>query len=174
VVTVRAVPAVILGPSSVCIGSTVTFSNSTGNGTWSSSNTAAATVVTGASSYYGAVTGVGGGVTTLTYTTAPLCTRTQTVTVAACRGINTTGIGNTENNVAVSLFPNPTTGVFTVSAHAQGVLTVYTLEGKEVSKHEVNKGETQISLPNELARGIYMCRFNGEDGSAVMVRLVVE
>jgi uncharacterized protein YjdB len=174
VVTVRAVPAVILGPSSVCIGSTVTFSNSTGNGTWSSSNTAAATVVTGSSSYYGAVTGVGGGVTTLTYTNAPSCTRTQAVTVAACRGANTTGVGNIENSIAVSLFPNPTTGTFTVSAHTQGMLTVYTLDGKEVSKYEISKGETLMALPNELARGIYMCRYNGEDGSAVMIRLVVE
>jgi hypothetical protein len=130
--------------------------------------------VVGSSPSYGAVTGVVGGVTTLSYTTAPSCTRTLNVTAAACRGANTTGIVNAESNIAVSLYPNPTTGTFTVSAHEAGVLNVYTLEGREVSSHEIAKGDTQITLPNSLARGVYMCRFNGNDGSTVMVRLVME
>jgi uncharacterized protein YjdB len=174
VVTVKAIPNVISGPSSLCIGGVVTYTNTTTGGTWSSSNTAAATVVAGSAASYGVVTGMGSGVTTLSYTNAPSCTRTFTVTVAACRGANTSGIDNANNDVAVSLYPNPTTGSFTVNAHTGGILHVYSMDGKELDRYEIAIGETQITLPNELARGIYMCRFNGEDGSAVMVRLVVE
>jgi hypothetical protein len=43
-----------------------------------------------------------------------------------------------------------------------------------VARYEVTNAETQITLPPTLARGVYMCRFNGNDGSTVMVRLVVE
>jgi uncharacterized protein YjdB len=174
VVTVRPIPNVISGPATICGGATVTYISSTTGGTWSSSNTAAATVVAGSSPSYGAVTGVAPGVTTLSYSTAPSCTRTLSITVAACRGANTTGVDNTVGNTSVSLYPNPTTGIFTVSAHDAGALSVYTLDGRELAKYEVTKGETQISLPTEFARGIYMCRYNGNDGSTVMVRLVVE
>jgi uncharacterized protein YjdB len=174
VVTVRQVPAVISGPTTLCAGTTTTFSNSTGYGTWSSSNTSAATVVTGASSFYGAVTAVAPGVTTLTYTNAPSCTRTLNVTVGACRGVGPTSVDNVANNVSVSLYPNPTNGSFVVTAHTAGTMGVYSMEGKELNKYEIAQGETQITLPNTIAKGIYMCRFNGNDGSTVMVRLVVE
>jgi uncharacterized protein YjdB len=174
VVTVRAIPNVISGPSAVCIGSTVTYTSTTVGGAWSSSNTSAATVVTGSSTSHGAVTGVGAGATTLSYTIAPSCMRTLNITAAACRGANTTGVDNTAGNTSVSLYPNPTTGTFTVSAHDAGTLSVYTLDGRELAKYEVNKGETSMTLPGNLAAGIYMARFNGNDGSTVMVRLVVE
>jgi hypothetical protein len=94
--------------------------------------------------------------------------------VAACRGANTTGVDNLDGNVSVSLYPNPTTGTFTVEAHDAGTLSVYTLDGRELTKYEVNKGETSLTLPANLATGIYMCRYNGNDGSTVMVRLIVE
>jgi hypothetical protein len=174
VVTVRPVPNVISGPATLCIGSTVTYVSTTTGGTWSSSNTSAATVVPGSSPSYGAVTGVGGGVTTLSYTTAPSCTRTLNVTVAACRGANTTDVTNIAGEVGISLYPNPTTGSFTLNAYEAGTLNVYSVEGREVARYEVTNAETQITLPPTLARGVYMCRFNGNDGSTVMVRLVVE
>jgi uncharacterized protein YjdB len=175
VVTVRQVPNVISGPTVRCIGSVASYTSTTTGGTWSSSNTSAATIVSGSAATIASVQGIGAGVTVLSYSNAPSCTRTLTVTVAACRGANeTTSVDEISNGVAMSLYPNPTTGSFTVSAHASGILSVYTMEGKEVAKQEIAKGETQITLPNELAKGIYMCRFNGEDGSTVMVRLIVE
>jgi uncharacterized protein YjdB len=174
VVTVRQVPAVISGPTAICAGATVTYSNSTGYGTWSSSNTAAATVVTGSSSFYGAVTGVAPGVTTLTYSNAPSCIRTFTLTVGACRGANTTGVENADNNINVSVYPNPTTGTFAVDAHVAGTLQVYTMDGREVTKYPVIKGTTHVSLPQDLAKGVYMCKFNGDDGSTVMARVILE
>jgi hypothetical protein len=174
VVTVRAIPNTISGPSAVCIGSTVSYVSTSPGGTWSSSNTSVATVVTASNPSYGVVTGVGSGATTLSYIVAPSCMRTLNITGAACRDANTTGIGDAANNVAVSLYPNPTSGMFTITAHEAGSVHLYTLDGRELTKFNVNKGETPLALPNNLATGIYMCRYNGNDGSAVMVRLVYE
>ncbi|MBX2906258.1 MAG: Ig-like domain-containing protein [Taibaiella sp.] len=57
----------ITGTASVCMGSTTTFTNTFTGGTWSSSNTSIATVVT-ASSTTSTVTGVAAGTATITYT----------------------------------------------------------------------------------------------------------
>jgi uncharacterized protein YjdB len=85
----------ITGPTSVCSGSTITLSNTTTGGTWSSSNTALATV--GATT--GIVTGVATGVLTITYTFLTGCSTTCTVTVNTAPGPITASptvcIGNT-------------------------------------------------------------------------------
>ena len=81
VVTVNALPTVaaITGTTSVCVGSSTTLANITTGGTWSSSNTATATV----NASTGAVTGVNAGTVTITYTVtnANGCTNTSTATV---------------------------------------------------------------------------------------------
>ena len=75
-VTVFPVPSPISGPSSVCVGSSITLTDATTGGLWSSSNTSVAT----ANSASGIVTGVAPGVATITYS-ASTCSATYTVTV---------------------------------------------------------------------------------------------
>ena len=59
---------VITGPSSVCVGNTITLSGGAGfTGPWTSSATSVATVTTGAGT--GAVTGVAAGTTTISFST---------------------------------------------------------------------------------------------------------
>src|SRR5690554_4403229 len=84
-VTVTASPnaGTLSGNQNVCEGSTTTFSSSVSGGTWSSSNTATATVNSS-----GVVTGQAAGTTTITYTVAGTggcadATATRTVTVTA-------------------------------------------------------------------------------------------
>jgi hypothetical protein len=62
-VTVNALPSAIMGSPSVCVGSTTTLSDA-GGGTWSVSPTSIATVLAAT----GDVTGITGGVATVTYT----------------------------------------------------------------------------------------------------------
>jgi trimeric autotransporter adhesin len=77
-VTVHALPALIGGANSVCIGSGITITDATPGGTWSSSNTTVATI--GSSS--GTITTVATGTTTITYRlTTTACFRTRTITV---------------------------------------------------------------------------------------------
>ena len=77
VVTVNALPAAISGNTPVCAGSTITLSDVAGSGTWSSSNTAIATV----GSISGVVTGIAGGNAVIYYTPLGGCTISTTVTV---------------------------------------------------------------------------------------------
>ncbi len=77
VVTVTPVPGVISGSSSVNVGATITLTNTTTGGVWSSSNTGVAAV----GSATGVVSGVSAGTSTITYSLASGCFALTTVTV---------------------------------------------------------------------------------------------
>ncbi len=93
-VTVYATPAPISGSSTVCIGTTITLSDTTSGGTWMSVYTAYATV----GSTTGIVTGVSVGSTAITYSIGG-CSVSKTVTVtsapAAITGPSTVCAGAT-------------------------------------------------------------------------------
>ena len=74
-------PAAITGLSSVCSGSTISFSDITTGGTWSSSNTSVATIDAG-----GIMTGVSAGIVVITYSSAAGCIAVTTVTVTTTPG----------------------------------------------------------------------------------------
>ena len=76
-ITVHNAAVTITGPGSVCPGSTINLTDATGGGTWSSSTTTVATVV----STSGVVTGVTSGTTTITYAELGGCDVTTVVTV---------------------------------------------------------------------------------------------
>lgn len=131
-VTVNAGPATpnpITGTTNVCAGATTNLSSTTAGGTWSSSNTAVATVSTN-----GTVTGVSAGTATITYTVtnAAGCTASvnTNVTVAAAPSVSpTTGtasvcVGGTNslvNTTAGGTWTSSNTAVATVSS--LGVVT---------------------------------------------------
>ncbi len=77
-VTVYAFPAAISGPDNVCQTATITLSDATTGGLWSSSSTSAPV-----GSASGIVTGISGSVATITYNTGGSCYVTSTVTVNA-------------------------------------------------------------------------------------------
>lgn len=76
--TVNALPAAISGPDELCSGSTSAYTCTPVGGTWSSSNTASATI--GLSSGI-ATGGTTSGVVTLTYTSPAGCRATKNITV---------------------------------------------------------------------------------------------
>ena len=73
-----------------------------------------------------------------------------------------------------NLYPNPTYGSFTIETEAAGILTVFTIDGKELVRYHVSEGTTGVSLPKEVAVGVYMCRYYCEDGRTFIVRLIVQ
>ncbi len=76
-VTVNALPSVISGAGSVCTGATISLTDATSGGAWTSSTTSVATVSVG-----GLVNGVASGTTTITYKIPPTgCYSTHIVTV---------------------------------------------------------------------------------------------
>jgi uncharacterized protein YjdB len=95
-VTLNDVPAAITGPSYVCVGLTNSLASTTPGGTWSSSNTAFATVNSA-----GTVTGISSGLVTISYTNSAGCSSfslmdvfdnpsTPTGTTTICTGSTTT------------------------------------------------------------------------------------
>ncbi len=78
-VTVNILPGAITGPSTVCIGQSVTYTSTSGGGTWTSSTTSVATI----GSTSGTVLGSTAGTTTLTYTLGTGCYQTKTITISA-------------------------------------------------------------------------------------------
>lgn len=96
------------GNQNICVGNTTTFVPTVTGGTWSSSNTAVATV-----NNSGTITGVAAGSSTITYTVAgsggcPNATVTRTVSVAA---IPSAGTLNGNQNICVGLSSNFTSTV---------------------------------------------------------------
>ena len=79
VFTVNPNPASITGTTSVCIGATTTLGNTSTGGTWSSGNTAVATIDVSSA----LVTGMGTGTSIITYTLSTGCKRTTIVSVNA-------------------------------------------------------------------------------------------
>ena len=75
--TVNPLPPAITGPAHVCSGSTITLSDASGGGTWSSGNIAVASV--GLTT--GVVTGGSASTATITYTLVTGCTASTSVTV---------------------------------------------------------------------------------------------
>jgi uncharacterized protein YjdB len=172
-VTVKALPAAISGPSSIGIGSPVTFTNTTTGGTWSSSTPSVGSI----GSTTGILMGVSTGSTTITYrVTASQCYRTTEVAVtgaAAGRGVAAeNSLGGTNN--AIRIYPNPSMGNLTIEAAAAGVFTVYTLDGKELQQYSIEAPSTAIALPHNLAAGVYTCRFTGSDGTSQIVRIIYQ
>ena len=77
VVTVSSAPTPITGSSVTCVGSVIFLNNVTTGGTWSSNNTAVATI--GATS--GILTGISSGTAVITYTLGSGCITTATETI---------------------------------------------------------------------------------------------
>ncbi len=74
VVTINALPT-ISGPSTVCMGTTITLTGSEGGGTWTSSTPSLATVTSGS----GIVSPVNVGTVTISYTTVSGCVQTKLI-----------------------------------------------------------------------------------------------
>ena len=125
----------ISGPNNVCVNSTITLSNTLAGGTWTSSNTAIATV--GAT---GVVGGASAGTVTIVYTAGTGCSTSYAVTVnplpTAISGPGTVCQGSTivlSSTPASGTWSSSATSVATVSGGtvggvAAGVATItYTL-----------------------------------------------
>jgi uncharacterized protein YjdB len=159
--------AAISGPAAVAVAHTITLADVTAGGAWTSSAPAKATVDAS-----GVVTGVATGSTYISYTVANgVCnvSAVKSITVAASRSGGMAG-----NDGALKIYPNPSKGMLTVESSQEAVFTIYTLEGKELQQYKLTEGTTALTLPSGLAAGMYMCKYNGEDGEMAVVRLVYE
>jgi hypothetical protein len=117
--TVNALPAVITGPTTVCIGQTVTLSDASPGGVWTSSN-GNATIDPST----GIATGVFSGTSTITYTVSG-CYRTMTFLINPLpTGISPTGAGlQVCEGSTLSFTGSPSGGVWSSACPAVGTIT---------------------------------------------------
>lgn len=82
---------------------------------------------------------------------------------------------NTEMECDFILSPNPSTGIFNVDLpieYGKGTLNVITMDGKELSKEEINTGITEHRL-TDLPQGVYLVRVVTEEGYICEKRAVI-
>jgi hypothetical protein len=180
-VTVNPLPAVITETPVVCEGLTVTLTNTSIGGTWSSGTTSVATV----GSSTGVVTGVVAGNSTITYTLPTGCIRTTEATVNplpaditgtmdVCQGLTTTlanvtpdGTWTSSNStiadvdgagVVTGMTAGTATITYTITATGcikTALVTVNPLPAVIAGNHEVCEGLT-TTLTNTSTGGTWM------------------
>ena len=123
-ITVNALPSagILVGPDSVCIGTSITLSPTAAGGTWASGTPSVATVSGGL------VTGVSVGIDTIAYTvTTPTCgsaTVTATVNVGTVPVAGTiTGLGNVCTGSVITLSDGVAGGTWGSSATANSTVS---------------------------------------------------
>jgi hypothetical protein len=156
---------VITGIDSVCVGVTLTLSDTVASGVWSSSNTAIAIVGTS-----GVVVGLIAGTAIISYSVTSIygCTGTAWIPLkiksyAACH-VKTpfpTAIG-TERRVTV--FPNPVRDELTLSADADAYqsFTITNSMGQQFIKRQPLDGTQTTIDVRVLPAGMYYISFRGE------------
>ncbi len=144
---------------SICEGSELLLTSSAPGGAWSSSNTAIITVTAA-----GMITATAPGTATLSYAVANSCgtaTATHTMRVIPMADCNPSGVGTT-TTPSVAIYPNPTTGSFTVALarpDADAVITVSDLSGRVMKEVSPSGNATQIFVSiGNLASGTYMVK----------------
>ncbi len=126
-VTVSNTPGPILGPNSLCVGGLITVTNSLPSGTWSSDNTAVATIAP----ITGAINGVSAGTANITYTSAAGCIRSKEITVfpnppaitgtmEVCQGLSTV----LANGATGGVWYSSATGIATINSVSGTVVGV--------------------------------------------------
>lgn len=177
--TVNPLPAPIMGNMSVCQGSTTTLTNSTPNGTWSSSNTSIAPIGTNT----GVATGFAVGFSIVQYTLPTGCSSNGTLVVnplpepitgtpTMCAGAttqlesNTTGGTWTTNNGVASVNPS---GLVTGVAAGTSVVTYTTGNGcRRIRVVVVNPLPSVIGGASSVCPGLTTTLTNTMSGGSWM------
>lgn len=107
----------ITGPTNVCVGNAIALANTLSGGTWTSSNTAIATVVAAS----GVVSGVSAGTVNIVYTVGSGCSTSYTVTVNPLPSAISGPLAVCQGNTVV-WSSTPATGTW--SSSAPGIATV--------------------------------------------------
>lgn len=155
VVTVSSPPPAITGATAVCQGQTTPLSIAATGGTWSSSNTAAATITS-----TGVVTGVSYGYSNVSYTAAtgcysikgmnvnilPVITGSPALCVGGTAALSTTGYAGTWSSSASAIVPVTSGGYITGAAPGTATIT-YTGTGGCIGTYTVGVTSACTGMP---------------------------
>ncbi len=161
IITVDTPPyaASITGADTVCKAASITLTDTAHGGVWSASNGRALVAA-------GIVIGVSPGPDTINYSITNTCgtaTASHIVTVKGC----TAGFANTSISPAISIFPNPTDGAFTVSiptiTSEPALITITNMVGEKIKEVTTNTNTLQ-QLELNAPTGIYFLNIKTNEG----------
>ena len=179
-ITISATPSAgtITGPDTVCVGNSITLTNATGGGVWSSSNADAS--ITGG----GVVTGATVGIDTIIYTVTNACGSINAkfsvniLPAGACNSSITNitiGIGHIE----FEIYPNPASQTFNAVINSDEAgdanVNLSDITGKVMMSKTITiqKGAQTITTDaSQLAPGIYFVTVNNH-GKVQTQKLVI-
>ena len=162
-VTVNTAPTVTFTlPTTVCVyGATVALGGTPAGGTYTG---------TGVSNgqFNPATAGVGPHSITYTYTDGNGCSDNEqaSITVSACAGIE-----ENANEFSLNVYPNPSTGIYTLSfsgVNANTNLEVVNLQGKVVYKEQISAVDFHTVDLSAYASGVYYLRATSEGKTNVL------
>ncbi len=73
-------------------------------------------------------------------------------------------IDNPSDAIVLSVYPNPNSGHFILTATTAGVLSVTDLQGQAIATYEIKPGQNAIQMPQGIAAGIYIGRLKADPG----------
>ncbi len=161
IVTVMPSPAITAASSSpmICAGESATLTaTGVSSYTWSTGSNAASIVVSPS--------------VNTTYSVASLgtngCTGVVLLTqnVSLCTGLHELATGNSP----AVIYPNPSSGIFTIEAGSAFAVSVYDVLGNILMTYDVMAGKQTIDL-NQYADGIYLAKV-AQGGQVQTIRLI--
>jgi hypothetical protein len=75
---------------------------------------------------------------------------------SACVNVTVTGINEATATTSISLYPNPNTGSFVITASEHGKYVIMNELGQEVRSFELNQKNNYSISVNDLSNGVYM------------------
>lgn len=91
-----------------------------------------------------------------------------------CGTYNITAIGEEKNDIAVSLFPNPTAGKFqlnVISLERIAEVEMIDIMGRSVFKSKPENEQVNIDLSNDF-NGVYMVKITDKKGNSIVKKVV--
>lgn len=158
-VTVTPVPSLSVSSTSslLCVGQTASLTiNGATTYSWSTSATTSVIAVSPTTTTTYSVTGTTAG-----------CASTTTImqVVSAC-----TGIADLTALSGCSLYPNPSSGSFTLETDREVMMTVTTVMGQQIMVSKLQQGKNKIVL-NDQPEGVYFVKIEA-DNAARTIRIV--
>ncbi|MES2591101.1 MAG: T9SS type A sorting domain-containing protein [Bacteroidota bacterium] len=85
----------------------------------------------------------------------------------------TTGINQVNNLQGISVYPNPSTGIFTCIAPAMSEIKIYNVLGAVVYTGKITSEKTEINLTQQ-PKGVYFYQLTGNEHAAKSGRIIIE
>jgi hypothetical protein len=164
----QGVSSTISGPSEVCVGDTITLSNTSPFGVWVTGNSSIATTLPA-----GQVVGVSAGTVIITYSVPEgECFAITTVTVKDCE----TFIGEISTGAIANIYPVPAENELVIDMHhytSGMLLTMVDAAGRHVYSAPLTQKKSVIVLSN-LSPGAYTCIVSGPAGTIPIRRFILK